>query len=348
VARLAGVTKAVVSVVLSGRQSTLGVSEVTRRRVLRAVKQLDYQPSPIGRALAHNKSSLVALLGREAYFVFALETIKGIEEVLREKDYSLLTYYDGSAAADQARHLCLALGRRVDGLIVAGSPESARGPNHRRIAALRRAGMPVVQLYRRVFPKVPVVMTDERAAGYLAAQHLLALGHRSIAHVTHDQYRDSRLPGTYSDALQRYEGYVRAMREAGLQPAVVTYHTRTYMGLDYLESVQPAADVLARRGSPFTAVTCYCDYTAIGLMHALRARGRRVPEDISVVGYDDVDAAAMVDPPLTTLAQPLRELGRTAARMVFDLADGKAEKDAIFQPTLFMRGSSRQRKDGCP
>jgi LacI family transcriptional regulator len=338
IARQAGVSKAAVSVAFSGRKGKIGVSEETRKRVLKIAAKLGYSPNPMGRSLSMKKSHLIALLGRESYFVFALDTIKGIESVLRDRDYSLLTYYDGSWADDQARHLRLALDRRVDGLIIAGAPEAPDGANHKRVADLRKKGVPVVQLYRRIYPDVPVVMTDEDRAGYLATHHLLELGHTRIAHVTHSAYLDRELPGTHADALQRAQGYERAMREAGLKPQVIDYDAQTMVGLDYTRLVKPAVDQLRHGG--FTAATCFCDYVAIGVMNQLAAAGVRVPKDFSVVGYDNANMSEMCNPPLTTLGQPLQEIGATAARMIFELMDKKEVSDTIYEPIPVVREST--------
>lgn len=338
VAKRAGVSKALVSVALSGRDCTVSLSEETRRRILAIVEELGYRPNRLAQSLATRRSFLVAMLGREAYFVFALETIKGIEEVLRERHYSLLTYYDGSWAEDQGRHLHLALERQVDGLIVAGAPEAADGPNHRKIADLRRQGLPMVQLYRRIYPGIPVVMADDELAGYLAARHLLELGHRRIAHVTHQGYEDLDLPGMHADACLRAQGYRRAMREARLKPEVLTYKAELLPGIDYTQAVQPLLPRLQAGG--FTAATCFCDYAAISLCQQLQAAGVRVPEEFSVVGYDDAPSSAIVSPSLTTLGPPLRDLGRTAALRFFDLMEGRVAGDAVFAPQMVVRNST--------
>jgi DNA-binding LacI/PurR family transcriptional regulator len=338
VAKRAGVSKSLVSVALSGRECTVSLSDETRQRILAVVEELGYRPNRLAQSLANRRSYLVAMLGREAYFVFALETIKGIEEVLRERHYSLLTYYDGSWAEDQARHLHLALERQVDGLIIAGAPEASGGPNHQKIAALRKQGLPMVQLYRRIYPGVPVVMTDDELAGYQATRHLLELGHVRIAHVTHVGYEDLELPGMHADACLRAQGYCRAMREARLKPRILTYAVSKLPGIDYAGAVQPLVDPLV--AGKFTAATCFCDYTAIGLSQQLQTAGVRIPDAFSVIGYDDIDAATIVRPALTTLGQPLRELGRVAARMLFDQMDGRPAGDRVFQPNLSIRGST--------
>ena len=338
VARRAGVSKAAVSVAFSPGTGKIGLSAATREHILKIAAAAGYTPNLMARSLARQQSYLIAFLNREAYFVFALDTIKGIETVLREQNYSLLTYYDGSWAEDQSRQLQLALDRKVDGLIIAGAPEKKGGPNQLRIAALQKEGVPVVQVYRRIFPNVPVVMTDESAAGYQATRHLLELGHRRIAHVTHAGFEDRQLPGTHADARLRAQGYARAMREAGLKPSIISYPVSEAHGLNYTQQVEPAADRV--RQGKFTGVTCFCDYVAVGLMNQLIQAGLRIPDDLSVVGYDNCDLSAMTQPTLTTLGQPVRQIGATAARMIFALKIGQPVEDVIFQPQLEVRGST--------
>lgn len=340
VAKLAGVSRAAVSAALSNRTSTIALSSGTRQRIKDIAGQLGYQRNMLARSFIKQKSYLLALLSREEHFVYALETTKGIEEVIEGLDYSLLIFYNGNSVADQARQLQRSLDRKVDGLIVAAAPEAPGGAHTTRMLALRAAGFPIVQIYRRVLDGVPLVMTDDRAIGRLSTQHLIGLGHRHIAHYTHDQYTDEGTFGQNADALQRFHGYEDAMREAGLEPIIVTYPAAMYGGVGYSRGARQFAGRVAQHPAKFTAATTFSDHTAIGLMKGLLDHGVRVPLDFSVVGYDDVDVAAAVEPPLTTLKQPSREIGHEAVRIILDLIAGKPASDVIFEPSLVVRGST--------
>ncbi|MEN9362517.1 MAG: hypothetical protein RL095_4052 [Verrucomicrobiota bacterium] len=338
VARLSGVSKAAVSVVLSGRDSKIKVSAATRERILAVVAELGYRANPLGRSLATQKSYLVALLGREAIFLQALETVKGIESVLRENDYSLLIYYDGSWAEDQARHLKLATDRRADGLIIVGAPEPADGPNHKRVAALLESGLPMVQLYSPMYPGVPTVRVDGTEVGYHATRQLIELGHKSIAHVTHDEYLDDIVPGKQADARRRYKGYERAMNEASLAPRVFTYPYGYPHDLAYINQAgKPIARQLLDAG--MSAAFCYCDYVGICLLNNLERLGIPVPERFSVVAFDNIELAAITTPPLSTYGSPLQEIGSHAAKMLFEQMQGRKPDDIVL-PAQFIRRDS--------
>ena len=185
-------------------------------------------------------------------------------------------------------------------------------------------------------------MADDHAIGCLATRHLLALGHRRIVHYTYDAYPDRRNPGRDRDARDRHAGYARAMREAGLKPGVVTFPTARYFPLDagYSPGAREGASRVVRHPARFTAAVCFNDYIALGLLRGLRQTGVRVPGDFSIVGYDDIDLARASDPPLTTLAPPLRQIGAEAARRVLDLIDGRPAADLLFEPALRERGTT--------
>ena len=342
IARRLGVSRPAVSAALSGRPSTIGLSDALRERIRREAGALGYRPNLLARSFIKQRSYLVGFLGRAEYFLYAYETLSALERALDPAGVSILSFLHGDTAADQQRHLQRCLDRRADGLIVAAAAEGARGPMARRVAGLRRAGFPVVQVYRRIFRDVPVVMTDDEAIGYRATRHLLELGHRRIVHYTHDAYVDRRNPGQDRDARDRRAGYVRALREAGLKPAVVTFPTARYFPLDagFAPGAREGAPRVASHPARFTAAVCFNDYIALGLLRGLRQSGLDVPRDFSIAGYDDIDLARASEPPLTTLAPPLRRIGEEAARRVLDLIAGRPATDLLFEPELRVRGTT--------
>ncbi len=342
IARRLGVSRPAVSAALSDRRSTIGLSDALRARIRREAVALGYRPNLLARSFIKQRSYLVGFLGRAEYFLYAYETLSAVERVLDPAGFSILSFLHGDTGEDQQRHLQRCLDRRVDGLIVAAAAEGARGPMAGQVAALRRSGFPLVQIFRRLLPDVPVVMTDDRAIGYRATRHLLALGHRRIAHYTYDAYGDRRNPGHDRDAKDRHAGYAQAMREAGLTPAVVTYPASRYFPLDagFAPGAREGASRVARHPARFTAAVCFNDYTALGLLRGLRAAGVRVPEDFSIVGYDDIDLARAADPPLTTLAPPLGRIGAEAARRVLDLLAGRPAANLLLEPGLRVRGTT--------
>lgn len=343
VARRAGVSRSAVSAAISNRPTTVGLNPKTRAQILKVAEQLGYRPNILSRSFIKQKSFLIGMLGSEDFFLFALETIKGIEDILETTDYSLLTFYNGSRAGDQAKHLQKSISRCVDGMIVVAAPEPQDGPNHRLVKQLRDGGMPIVQIYRRMFPDVPVVVMDDEQSGYLAARHLIELGHRRIAHVTHSRYRDEEMPGLEADARRRCDGYLRAMREAAIEPVVITFDRSGFFGLganDYTGYCADAARQLAAASPRFTGITTFNDYTSLGLLHNLTEMGVSVPEDISLVGYDNVEAGMLMRPALTTVRPKLFDLGRLAGKMILQMMEGQSVADVVLMPELMVREST--------
>jgi LacI family transcriptional regulator len=350
IARRLGVSRPAVSAALSDRPYTIALSLALRDRIRRAATDMGYRRNFLAQSFIKQRSYLVGFLGRREYFLYAYETLSGIESVLDEKGCSVLAFLHGDTPEDQGRHLQRCLDRRVDGLIVAGAPEGRRGRIARPLGELQAKGLPIVQVYRRLYPGIPVVMVDDGAIGALATRHLIDLGHRRIVHYTYDDYIDRLEPGRNRDARERYEGYARTMREAGLEPAVATFPTSRYHPLSGGHApgaASEAASVLSP-SARFTAAVCFNDYVALGLLKGVRALGRRVPEDLSIVGYDDIDLSRAAEPPLTTLAPPVREIGREAAARILDLIEGRPVKDLVFRPALLSRDSTARRAGGTP
>lgn len=340
VARRAKVSRSAVSAALSSKASTVVLSARTRTRILKAAQELGYKPNILSQSFIKQRSFLIGLIGREAFFVFALDTLKGIEEILRPTHFSLLTTYDGNWSEDQANHLEKHTSRKVEGIILIGAPERAGGPNHRTVKELQDRGVPIVQLYRPIFPNVPVVMMDEEQAGYLETCHLLELGHRKIAHVTHEDYLDQELPGKHGDALYRYSGYRRAMAEAGLEQRVLLMSGSALFHPPYVAA--KSSDSTAKRlvSEGFTAATAFNDYFVIELIAQLADLGVRVPDDISLVGYDNIEASSLTRPSITTIKPTMMEVGRRAAQMILDMLDGREVNDVVLTPQLVVRQSS--------
>jgi LacI family transcriptional regulator len=342
VAQRAGVSRSAVSAAFSDRATTAVLRSDTRQRILVAAEELGYRPNILSRSFIKQRSFLIGMLGREGFFLFALETIKGIEDVLEETDYSLLTMYRGDGVEDQAQHLRKCVSRRVDGIIIVGAADSEDAPNYQAVRDLRERGTPIIQLYQKVFPNVPGVLIDDEYSGYLATRHLLELGHRRIAHVTHSRYNDLGNPIRSANALARYQGYCRAMKEADLQSHVFTIVRQTSsMGFyDYSSWCVNAAQEIAASRERFTAVTAFNDYVVIGLINCFSSLGISVPHDISLVGYDNVEACSLVRPSITTMKPALLEIGRKAALMVLRMLDGRTVEDVVLKPELVIRGST--------
>jgi len=302
VAAAAGVSTATVSRVLAG----VGHARPeTRARVLEAARALDYRPSEVARALKRRSTQTLGLIVTDIENPYFPQLVRSVEDAAREAGYFVLL---GNAADDPDRegsYLDLLADRRVDGLIVAAS---SLGGRHREWLAAPR--VPVV-LVNTVAPEValPAVLSDNVDGGRLAAAHLLGLGHRRFAYL--------KPPARNEDAKARLAGVRTALDDAPGDVELVIAN-----GDALVPGGEQAALEVLDLAPDTTAVIAYNDLMAIGALRALRQRGRRVPADASVIGFDDIAVAAYVDPPLTTIAQRTDEMGRWAVGRLTGTVNG--------------------------
>ncbi len=303
VALRAGVSTATVSRVLAGIGNP---RPSTSDAVMDAVAALDYRPSGVARSLRMKRTRTLGLIITDIQNPFFPELVRAADLAARGLDYSILL---GSAAYDEHRamhYLSLMVDRRVDGLIIASSQVSDES-----LKWLLASPVPAVVVNAETHElPVPVITSDNAGGARLAVEHLVALGHRRIAYI--------RGPATYTADAPRQAGFRAACEAAGLSPA----DTPEVDGDGQFEGGEQAMTELLGRRRDLTAVVGYNDITAIGALRALRAARVRVPEDMSVIGIDDIAAAAWVVPALTTVAQQKGEMGRLAVeRLVAAIED---------------------------
>lgn len=321
VAERAGVSHQTVSRVINHHQL---VSPATRQRVEQAIRELEYVPSPIARGLISNRTHSIGLVSSDFSDHFFAQVASGAEMEARRRGYYLvIASVEEDAETDERGYLRLMVERRVEGLIV------ARPKLPISLDQASRGLVPVVAIGSREAPGLTVVDVDNRRGGRDAVGFLLRRGHRQIATITG--------PMEWLSSHARLEGYRDALRDAGVSydPSLVEQAP----GWALADGQTAMARLLDRR-VPFTALFAYSDLVAIGAIKEMRARGLRVPEDVSVVGYDDIPVAAYVDPPLTTVRQPMREVGERAASLVLDGIGGEATGGVQLLPArLVARGS---------
>jgi LacI family transcriptional regulator len=323
VARRAGVSTATVSRVLAGIGNP---KPETAAAVMAAVDELGYRPSGVARSLRMKRTRTLGLIVTDIQNPFFPELVQATDLAARSLGYSILL---GSAAYDEHRamhYLDLMVDRRVDGMIIASSQVSAATWQW-----LLASPVPVVVVNAEPSGLPVTVITSDNATGAgLAARHLLELGHRRIAYV--------RGADSFTADAPRIEGFRRACAAAGI-PAQDVIELR---GDAQVEGGERAAgEVLALGG--VTAIACYNDMTAIGVMRALRAAGRRVPGDVSVIGCDDIAAASWVVPTLSTVAQQKAEMGRLAVERLaaaLDDPDNAAAPETIRLPMVLRERES--------
>ncbi len=304
VAARAGVSHQTVSRVINHNPN---VAHLTRERVLAAIRELGYVPSPMARGLISNRSHSLGVVADDISDGFFARAVAGAEIEARRRGYYLMIA-SVEPDDDELGYLRLMLERRVEGLILA-RPSVPLAPADLRAA--RDAGVPLVAVGSSGLTGFPIVDVDNRQGGYDATRHLLERGHSRIATIVG--------PREWPSAAARLEGYRHALREAGVveEPALV--ENASDWGL---ESGRAGAARLLERGSGFTAVFAHSDLIALGAIRQLRESGLRVPDDVSIVGYDDLPVADYVDPALTTVHQPMHEVGAVAARLLLDQITG--------------------------
>lgn len=327
VAERAGVSRTTVSFVLNDTPN-VKISEETRQRVLSAARELDYHPDAAARSLASRRTGNVGLVLRQTPAqVFAdafLPTVlRGLSEVLDSSTYRILLQPLGMPDASDALAK-LVKSQHIDGLIISG-PRSDDDAVHE----LHANGFPVVLMGQLPDSDIPFVDVDNERAAFDATSHLIDLGHRRIALITH-------APPAFTASQDRLAGYRRALESAGL-----TYDSTLVRHGDFREESGVAAMYELLKVTPRpTAVFAASDVLAFGVLEAAKSEGLRVPADLSVVGMDDVQLARYVDPPLTTLHLPAYELGYQAAHTLLRLIDGQAPPSALLPTELVIRESS--------
>ncbi len=298
VAQRAGVSPATVSRVINGQG---GYSAPTQNRVEEAIRQLNYQPDSLARGLKTTKSHVIGLLARRVSDALASEIMAGVEQEARAQDYAVMLGRTGGDAELVKGYLRTMRNHRVAGAILISTTIS---PEHRAMWGTTR---PLISVAITDKSGAPSVAVDDAKAGYDGTRRLLELGHRHIGLIAGDA-------SSIHVGAARLHGYQQAMLQAGLQPLVVR-------GNYFYESGFKAAKSLLAEDPRLTAIFALSDEMAAGAVNALHSMGISVPDQISVLGFDDTATAKHCWPALSTVHQPLAEMGAIAVRKVLHARD---------------------------
>jgi LacI family transcriptional regulator len=320
VASAAGVSPSTVSRILTGNAR---VSDSKRAAVEEAIQRLGYQPNVMARGLAQGRTYSIGVLTQDINSPFYGEALRGIEDALAGTGIAPLFVSGHWRPRDEVDRIALMLARRVDGVIIlTGCLTDEQLLDYAR-------KVPVVVTGRKLTGHgLTSLRIDDFAGAKLATQHLIELGHRVIAHIAG--------PQDHSDSVERLRGYRAALTEAGINfdPNLVIY-------ADFHEpSGVIAVNQLLSSHQSFTAIFAANDQTAFGARLAFFQRGIRVPEDVSLVGFDDIPAAQYAIPPLTTVHQPIYELGRIAAQSLLNSIEDRKATVLLPPPKLVLRDST--------
>jgi DNA-binding LacI/PurR family transcriptional regulator len=329
VAEAAGVSVGTVSAVINARGS---VRDVTRRRVVDAIGRLNYElPRAVGLGGGGRRAKSVGLMIKEAQNPFYADVLMGVRETLEGKGYTLFEGTSEGQYREEGRMLEAMREHGIDGAIVAPVVEDASDLSH--LFLVQRRGYPLVLLGEIKGLPVPSVTVDNVRAEKAAVQHLLEGGHEQVLHVSgppYSQHSQDRLAGfkeAFSESPLRFHEGMVVEAGAGLE-----------------DGYRAVREAFSARGDRPTAITCFNDLVAIGALRALNELGLSVPGDVSVVGYDDIEMAAYLPTPLTTVRAPSREMGRRAASLLIRQFDGSASdapERVVLETELVVRGTSR-------
>jgi LacI family transcriptional regulator len=321
VAAEAGVSPSTVSRILNG---TARVRESKVRAVEAAIAKLQFMPNPVARSLAGGKSMSIGVVTQAIDSPFYGVSLASIERGLLRANYSPLFVSGHWREGDERRCVDHLISRRVQGIILLTS----RLPDQELVNLAR--SVPLVVTGRRVEGnRIYCLDVDSTSGARLATEYLIGQGHRRIAFIAG--------PSDHPDALQRFDGY-----KAALAAGKIPFRTRLVAAGDYQETGgQAAVNALLDSGVDFTAIFAANDQTAYGAMLALHRRGLRVPEDVSVVGFDDLPTSAFTIPPLTTVHRFTDEIGDGAAEAMIDLIEQRTPQARVSSPTLAIRESTR-------
>jgi len=320
VARVAGVSHQTVSRVLNDAER---VRPETRERVLSAMRELDYRPNPVARALVTGRSRTLGVVSFDTTLYGPASTLFGIERAAHAAGYFVsivsVTALDRASVLTAVERL---RGQGVDGILLITPQEAAA-----QAVVHVPAGMPVVAVEAGPVEAVPVVAVDQFAGAVAATRHLLELGHRTVWHIAG--------PADFLEARERIDGWQSALEAAGADvPPVLAGDWSARSGYELGQRLATVSDV--------TAVFAANDQMALGMLRALHEVGRHVPRDISIVGFDDIPEAQFFIPPLTTVRQDFNEMGRQSLMLLLSEigASERSSSRVIVEAELMVRSST--------
>jgi LacI family transcriptional regulator len=305
-----GLTPGTVSAALNNSAAARSIPEHTKQRILQAARELNYRPNFFARTLRLKRTFTIGVIASQIGDDYGSQVINGIEHFLQQRNFFFLTVVHRHDPKLMASYSQLLLSRGVEGLITVDT------------SVTEAPSVPIVAVagHQRVAGVTNIIL-DHKKAVRLALEHLKNLGHEKIAFLKGQPFS--------SDSASRWSAVCEVCEELGIQ--IRPELTAQLQGTDSTPGIgYPAGKELLARRTPFSALFAYNDISAIGSIWAFREAGFRVPEDISVVGFDDIPGAAFCNPTLSTVRQPLIRMGQIAAQALVDQIEGKGE----YQPEI--------------
>jgi LacI family transcriptional regulator len=318
IASRAGVSYQTVSRVINDRPD---VADTTRQRVLDIIKEMDYHPSRVARSLVSRETQTFGLLTNDFNDFFRTQVMTGADEEARKEGYAYILWSVNNGLKDEMQQFRTLFERQIDGVFVASS--NAEHADH--IQFFLDNNIPVVALGYPSPESFANIQVDNTSGAYRATEYLIQRGHRVIGAIA-EPYGD-----------MRRDGYRMALVDAGIAFDEALMEPGDWS----FDSGYAAMKPLLERNPHMTAVFAQNDRMAIGAMHALHEAGLRIPDDIAVIGFDDIPAAAHTWPPLTTMRQPMRETGRIATQLLLEMVRNprSVPKEVVLKTELVIRNS---------
>jgi LacI family transcriptional regulator len=342
VARRSGFSVSTVSIVLNDAPLSRYVAAATKERIRAVASQLGYRPDAFARSLRSRRSHTIGVMVSDISDPFCTLILQGIERALCSTSYLPIIMIAYNQREQFERHVKMMLERRVEGLIVIANWLFGEFDS---LSDIKKDQIPTVGVGRDLTPSsVRSLQADNETGGYLAARHLYELGHREIAIL--------RGPSELTDSDRRWQGIQRFAAEAGLSlaPSRIRQLAPAVEAISGFQEGFRLSSAMIQEGVKFTAILAFDDLTGLGAIRALRQAGRRVPEDCSVIGFDDVPHAAVSTPGLTTIRQPMEQMGSLAAEWVVESLDSPKALEAavpvlsdtlhLLPPELIVREST--------
>jgi len=331
IAKMANVSSATVSRVLSN--SSYPVSKELRERIKRIASEANYIPNMLGKQLKMNSTTTIGVIIPSIVNPFYSSVMFGIEEVARQNDFVVIGCNTLEDPELEEKYIQTMLEKQVKGLVI-----SSISQNKKLLDMLKTHGIKVVAIDQKIEEEgICQIEFDYQKGGYMATRYLQSKGHTRIGYVTSQMDRPSR--------RSICKGYVEAMREAGLEPVVEEANTEeVYNAVHIFDTGRLLTKRLLDRKIPLTAIFACNDMMAFGVMNELSLQAYKVPEDVSVMGFDGIDLGQLMHPPLTTIKQPDYEMGKMACKMLLDMMRGEDAPmfDVILQPKLLERSSIKE------
>jgi DNA-binding LacI/PurR family transcriptional regulator len=328
-AEVLGLSRTTISMILNDLPEAKRFPEETRRRVAESAKKLGYRPNYFARSLGRKRSYLIGVIAPDFGSGYEAALLSGFERHLLDTGYTSFISNHFWSESLLERHVKTLCDRGAEGLLLIDSTPS------------ESPGIPAVTICTDRSPKWSMGVSIDNAFGiWEAINHLAGLGHQEIAFIKGSEGN--------GDTEDRWNAVLATCKNLGIRvdPRLTVQLERIER---HAEEGRIATQKLLRRGKRFTALVAYNDVSALGAMTALREAGHKVPEDVSVMGFDDIEFASFANPPLTTIRQPLHEMGAKAAELLIcKIADDKSAQSICVRPELVVRLSTCPPPLGCP